>query len=150
MVSVRAELPSLVPENSTDALGRFRKVMTVLYAAGGALHFPDLFGAGPISSACGVSSFFDLSPVLQAVTLGWAVCGPVASFGLAFGKPWGDAIVVGVASAEVILGIDFTEATAPSPIPPPVVAAQIVSLASAFAIYAWRKSEEKGNGDGDR
>jgi hypothetical protein len=140
--AVRAELPSLVPEDSADALGRFRKVMTVLYAAGGALHFPDLLGQGPISSACGTSSFSELSPLLQAVTAGWAFLGPAASFGLATGKPWGDAIVVAVASCEVVLGIDFADAMAPSPIPAPVVAAQIVSLASVFAIYLWKRSEE--------
>ena len=102
--AVRAELPSLVPEDSADALGRFRKVMTVLYAAGGALHFPDLLGQGPISSACGTSSFSELSPLLQTVTAGWAFLGPVASFGLATSKSWGDAIVVAVASCEVVLG----------------------------------------------
>jgi hypothetical protein len=31
---------------------------------------------------------------------------------------------------------------APSPIPAPVVAAQIVSLASVFAIYLWKRSED--------
>ena len=137
-----AELPSLVPEDSADALGRFRKVMTVLYAAGGALHFPDLLGQGPISSACGTSSFSELSPLLQTVTAGWAFLGPVASFGLATSKSWGDAIVVAVASCEVVLGFDFADAMAPSPIPSPVVAAQVLSLASVFAIYLWKRSEE--------
>ena len=140
--AVRAELPSPVPEDSADALGRFRKVMTVLYAAGGALHFPDLLGQGPISSACGTSSFAELSPLLQAVTAGWAFLGPAASFGLATGKPWGDVIVVAVASCEVVLGIDFADAMAPSPIPAPVVAAQVTSLASVFAIYLWKRFEE--------
>ena len=138
----RAELPSLIPADSADALGRFRKVMVFLYAAGGALHFPDLFGAGPISSACGVVSFSELNPWLQAVTLGWAVCGPVASVGLATNKTWGDILVVAVASTEVVLGIDFTAEMAPSPIPVPVVAAQVVSLMSVFAIYVWRKTEK--------
>ena len=141
-LSVRAELPSLVPADSTDALGRFRKVMTVLYFTGGALHFPDLLGEGPISRACGVDAFSDLNPLLQFVTLGWAVLGPVASFGLATNKTWGDAIVVAVASTEVILGINFADAMAPSAIPSPVVAAQVVSLMSVFAIYTWKKTEE--------
>ena len=140
--AIRAELPSLVPEDSADALGRFRKVMTALYAAGGALHFPDLLGQGPISSACGTSSFSELSPLLQTVTAGWAFLGPVASFGLATSKSWGDAIVVAVASCEVVLGFDFADAMAPSPIPSPVVAAQVLSLASVFAIYLWKRSEE--------
>ena len=128
--------------DADDALARFRKVMTVLYAAGGALHFPDLFGAGPISGACGAEAFADLSPLLQAVTLGWATLGPIAAFGLGTGRAWGDAMLVGVASTEIVLGVDFAEAMAPSPIPPPVVGAQIACLVSVVAIYLWKKSEE--------
>jgi hypothetical protein len=51
-------------------------------------------------------------------------------------------IVVAVASCEVVLGIDFADAMAPSPIPSPVVAAQVTSLASVFAIYLWKRFEE--------
>jgi len=137
-----ASLPPLVPADADDALARFRKVMTVLYAAGGALHFPDLFGAGPISGACDAEAFADLSPLLQAVTLGWATLGPIAAFGLGTGRAWGDAVLVGVASTEIVLGVDFAEAMAPSPIPPPVVGAQIACLVSVVAIYLWKKSEE--------
>ena len=137
-----ASLPPLVPADADDALARFRKVMTVLYAAGGALHFPDLFGAGPISGACDAEAFADLSPLLQAVTLGWATLGPIAAFGLGTGRAWGDAMLVGVASTEIVLGVDFAEAMAPSPIPPPVVGAQIACLVSVVAIYLWKKSEE--------
>jgi hypothetical protein len=114
---VIAALPSLVPENADDALGRFRKVMCGLYLAGGALHFPDLFGSGPISAACGTSSFSALSVVLQAVTLGWSVLGPVAAFG------------------------DFADAMAPAAIPPPVVAAQVACLVSNVAIRGWKTTE---------
>jgi hypothetical protein len=135
-------LPPLVPADADDALARFRKVMTVLYAAGGALHFPDLFGAGPISGACDAEAFADLSPLLQAVTLGWATLGPIAAFGLGTGRAWGDAVLVGVASTEIVLGVDFAEAMAPSPIPPPVVGAQTACLVSVVAIYLWKKSEE--------
>jgi len=46
-----AELPSLIPDNADDALGRFRKVLTPLYLGGGLLHAPDLFGMGPICAA---------------------------------------------------------------------------------------------------
>jgi hypothetical protein len=121
------ELPSLLPETAADALGRYRKVMTGLYAAGrglaniaiarhvighcltktsrvqialdhaaengyqalsygGLLHMTDLFGAGPVSSAVGVSSFWELNHLLQAVTVGWAVLGPVAAVGLGTGR----------------------------------------------------------------
>lgn len=116
-----AELPSLVPEDADDALGRYRKVMTGLYAAGGLLHVPDLLGKGPISAAVGTSSFWELSPLLQAVTVGWAVLGPVAAVGLGTGQAWGDAILVGVASTEIVLGIDFSDAMAPAAIPREVV-----------------------------
>lgn len=141
--ATRAELPPLVPADADDALGRFRKVMTVLYAAGGALHFPDLLGRGPISAACGVDAFGDLSPILQAVTVGWAALGPIAAFGLATERAWGDAVLVGVASTEVVLGVDFADAMAPSPIPAPVVAAQVTCLASVVGIYLWKKREEE-------
>eukprot|EP00740_Mantoniella_antarctica_P026602 CAMPEP_0198690586 /NCGR_PEP_ID=MMETSP1468-20131203/179656_1 /TAXON_ID=1461545 /ORGANISM="Mantoniella sp, Strain CCMP1436" /LENGTH=178 /DNA_ID=CAMNT_0044442961 /DNA_START=98 /DNA_END=631 /DNA_ORIENTATION=+ len=111
---VVAELPSLIPSNASDALGRFRKVMTVLYAGGGLLHFPDLLGRGPISAAVGASSFEALSPVLQAVTVGWSVLGPVAALGMGTGRAWGEAVMVAVASAEIVLGVDFTDAMAPA------------------------------------
>ena len=93
--------------------------------------------------ACGAEAFADLSPLLQAVTLGWATLGPIAAFGLGTGRAWGDAVLVGVASTEIVLGVDFAEAMAPSPIPPPVVGAQIACLVSVVAIYLWKKSEEK-------
>ena len=112
-----AELPSLMPENADDALGRYRKVMTGLYAAGGLLHFPDLLGSGPISAAVGTSSFTELSPILQAVTVGWAVLGPTAAVGLSMGQAWGEAILVGVASTEIVLGVDFAEQMQPAAIP---------------------------------
>ena len=138
---VVAALPSLVPENADDALGRFRKVMCGLYLAGGALHVPDLFGSGPMSAATGTSSFADLSLVLRAVTLGWSVLGPVAAFGLGVGAWWGEAILVFVASAEIVLGVDFADAMAPAAIPPPVVAAQVACLFSNVAIRGWKTTE---------
>jgi hypothetical protein len=112
-----AALPSLLPANADDALGRYRKVMTGLYAAGGLLHVPDLLGKGPISAAMGTSSFWELSPLLQAVTVGWAVLGPVAAVGLGTGQVWGEAILVAVASAEIVLGVDFSDAMGAGAIP---------------------------------
>ena len=65
----------------------------------------------------GASSFEALSPVLQAVTVGWSVLGPVAALGMGTGRAWGEAVMVAVASAEIVLGVDFTDAMAPAAIP---------------------------------
>ena len=114
--------------------------MTVLYAAGGALHFPDLLGRGPISAACGVDAFGDLSPILQAVTVGWAALGPIAAFGLATERAWGDAVLVESRPRRWCWGWI-------SPTPwrrrpsAPVVAAQVTCLASVVGIYLWKKRE---------
>ena len=140
-----AELPSLTPKNADDALDRFRLVMTGLYAAGGLLHVPDLIGRGPICAAVGTSTFAGLSPLLRAVTVGWAVLGPAAAVGLGTKRAWGEAILVGVASTEIILGVDFADAMAPAAIPTPVVAAQVVCLLSIVTIRAWKTAEGAGD-----
>ena len=47
---------SIVPADAEDGLRRYRAVLAPLFLAGGFLHVPDLFGAGPISGAFDASS----------------------------------------------------------------------------------------------
>ena len=134
---------SLVPADAQDGLSRFRAVLAPLFFAGGALHAPDVFGAGPISNVCGVSAFTDLSTALQALTLLWAVGGPVAGVGLLNASFVGDIAVTAIASTEIIAGIDFPNVIAPASIPTPILYAQIINLTSLVALRAWESYENR-------
>ena len=94
---------SIVPADAEDGLRRYRAVLAPLFLAGGFLHVPDLFGAGPISGAFDASSLGELSPGARALTALWAVGGPAAEAGLATGSVVGDVGVTCVASAEIIV-----------------------------------------------
>ena len=48
-----------------------------------------------------------------------------------------------VASAEIIVGLDFPSAIAPAEIPGPIVAAQTVNLASLVGLRAWQTAERR-------
>ena len=43
--------------------------------------------------------------------------GPLAAIGMGTGRAWGEALLVAVASAEIILGVDFADAMSPASIP---------------------------------
>ena len=73
----------------------------------------------------------------------WAVGGPAAAAGLATGSVVGDVGVTCVASAEIIVGLDFPSAIAPAEIPGPIVAAQTVNLASLVGLRAWQTAERR-------
>ena len=79
---------SLVPADAQDGLSRYRAVLAPLFFAGGALHAPDVFGAGPISNVCGVSAFTDLSTALQALTLLWRWAVPSPASGCCAHHSW--------------------------------------------------------------
>lgn len=134
---------SLVPADAQDGLSRYRAVLAPLFFAGGALHAPDVFGTGPICNVCGVSAFTDLSAALQALTLLWAVGGPVAGAGLLNASFVGDIAVTAIASTEIIAGIDFPNVIAPASIPAPIVYAQIINLSSLVALRAWETYERR-------
>ena len=134
---------SIVPADAEDGLRRYRAVLAPLFLAGGFLHVPDLFGAGPISGAFDASSLGELSPGARALTALWAVGGPAAAAGLATGSVVGDVGVTCVASAEIIVGLDFPSAIAPAEIPGPIVAAQTVNLASLVGLRAWQTAERR-------
>ncbi len=134
---------SIVPADAEDGLRRYRAVLAPLFLAGGFLHVPDLFGAGPISGAFDASSLGELSPGARALTALWAVGGPAAAAGLATGSVVGDFGVTCVASAEIIVGLDFPSAIAPAEIPGPIVAAQTVNLASLVGLRAWQTAERR-------
>jgi hypothetical protein len=104
-----------------------------------------VFGAGPVSSACGVGSFAELTTPLKALTLLWAVGGPVTATGLFAGTFLGDAGVTLIASAEIVLGIDFPDLIAPAELPAPIVAAQCVNIASLVALRLWETAEKRAN-----
>jgi len=134
---------SILPADAEDGLRRYRAVLAPLFLAGGFLHVPDLFGVGPIAGAFDASSLGELSPGARALTALWAVGGPAAAAGLAMGSFVGDVAVTCVASAEIIVGIDFPGAIAPAEIPGPIVAAQIVNLASLVGLRAWQTAEKR-------
>jgi len=134
---------SILPADAEDGLRRYRAVLAPLFLAGGFLHIPDLFGVGPISGAFDASSLSELSPGARALTALWAVGGPAAAAGLATGSFVGDVAVTCVASAEIIVGIDFPGAIAPAEIPGPIVAAQIVNVTSLVGLRAWQTAERK-------
>ena len=138
---------SLVPKDASDGLSRYRAVLGPLFFAGGALHVPDLFGSGVISSACGVDAFSDLSTPLQALTALWAFGGPATALGLANASFVGDVGVTVIASTEIILGIDFPDLIAPAELPTPIVAAQIVNLCSLVALRAWETSSSSSSSE---
>ena len=108
----------MVPKDAADGLRRYRAVLGPLFLAGGLLHVPDVFGAGPVSSACGVGSFAELTTPLKALTLLWA---------------------------EIVLGIDFPDLIAPAELPAPIVAAQCVNIASLVALRLWETAEKRAN-----
>lgn len=134
---------SLVPRDAEDGLSRYRAVLAPLFFAGGALHAPDVFGAGPISHVCDVNAFADLSAPLQALTLLWACGGPVAAVGLLRASFIGDVAVTAIASAEIIIGVDFPSAIAPAEIPAPILCAQVINLSSLIALRSWETYEKK-------
>jgi hypothetical protein len=134
---------SILPADAEDGLRRYRAVLAPLFLAGGFLHVPDLFGVGPIAGAFDASSLGELSPGARALTALWAVGGPAAAAGLAMGSFVGDVAVTCVASAEIIVGIDFPGAIAPAEIPGPIVAAQMVNLASLVGLRAWQTAEKR-------
>jgi hypothetical protein len=134
---------SILPADAEDGLRRYRAVLAPLFLAGGFLHVPDLFGVGPIAGAFDASSLSELSPGARALTALWAVGGPAAAAGLAMGSFVGDVAVTCVASAEIIVGIDFPGAIAPAEIPGPIVAAQMVNLASLVGLRAWQTAEKR-------
>lgn len=136
---------SLVPKDAADGLRRYRAVLGPLFLAGGLLHVPDVFGAGPLSSACGVGSFAELTTPLKALTLLWAVGGPVTATGLFAGTFLGDVGVTLIASAEIVLGIDFPDLIAPAELPAPIVAAQCVNIASLVALRLWETAEKRAD-----
>jgi hypothetical protein len=134
---------TLLPKDASDGLKRYRAVLGPLFLAGGALHVPDLFGAGLISQQCGVESFGELSLALQALTALWAFGGPVTAFGLFTGSFAGDVGITAIASTEIILGIDFPAVIAPADLPTPIIAAQIVNLVSLVGLRGWETVEKK-------
>ena len=137
--------PSLVPADAADGLRRYRAVLGPLFLAGGLLHVPDVFGAGPVSAACDVGSFAELTTPLKALTLLWAVGGPVTATGLFAGTFLGDVGVTVIASTEIVLGIDFPDLIAPATLPAPIVAAQCVNIASLVALRLWETAEKRAN-----
>ena len=137
---------SLIPRDAADGLSRYRAVLAPLFLAGGLLHLPDCFGAGPISAACDVASFDALGAPVRALTLLWALGGPAAAFGLATASFVGDVGVAVIASAEIVLGVDFPNLIAPAEIPTPIIAAQVVNLSSLVALRGWETMETRRDG----
>ena len=140
---------SLLPANAADGLNRYRLVLGPLFALGGALHVPDLFGAGLIARACEATSFDGMPTFARGITALWALGGPATAAGMFAGARWADVGVVVIASTEIIAGVDFTEAIAPVEIPGPIVAAQCVNLAALVALRAWETAEAKASGGVD-
>ena len=82
---------------------------------------------------------------LKALTLLWAVGGPVTATGLFAGTFLGDVGVTVIASTEIVLGIDFPDLIAPATLPAPIVAAQCVNIASLVALRLWETAEKRSN-----
>lgn len=134
---------TLLPKDSADALYRYRKVMSVLFALGGALHVPDVFGAGPLANANNVDSFQQLPLLAKLVTVLWSVGGPATALLASQNAPIADFMVSFVASCEIIVGVDFNEGFGVE-IPSPIVFAQCVNVASAVGLRLWEKREKEG------
>jgi len=98
---------SLLPSDSSDALFRYRKVMSVLFLLGSLLHAPDVVGIGPLSRFNAVSSFQELPVLAKLVTATWCVGGPMSAVFANKNLPIADFMVAFVASVEIIVGVDF-------------------------------------------
>jgi len=133
---------SLLPSNSSDALFRYRKVMSVLFLLGSALHAPDVVGIGPLSRFNSVSSFQELPVLAKLVTATWCVGGPMSAVFASINLPIADFMIAFVASVEIIVGVDFKSGYGVE-IPEPIVAAQAVNLASAVGLRLWEKKEKE-------
>ena len=133
---------SLLPSNSSDALFRYRKVMSVLFLLGSLLHAPDVVGIGPLSRFNAVSSFQELPVLAKLVTATWCVGGPMSAVFANKNLPIADFMVAFVASVEIIVGVDFKSGYGVE-IPEPIIAAQAVNLASAVGLRLWEKKEKE-------
>ena len=133
---------SLLPSDSSDALFRYRKVMSVLFLLGSLLHAPDVVGNGPLSRFNSVSSFQELPVLAKLVTATWCVGGPMSAVFASMNLPIADFMVAFVASVEIIVGVDFKSGYGVE-IPEPIVAAQAVNLASAVGLRLWEKKEKE-------
>lgn len=133
---------SLLPSDSSDALFRYRKVMSVLFLLGSLLHAPDVVGIGPLSRFNAVSSFQELPVLAKLVTATWCVGGPMSAVFANKNLPIADFMVAFVASVEIIVGVDFKSGYGVE-IPEPIIAAQAVNLASAVGLRLWEKKEKE-------
>lgn len=133
---------SLLPSNSSDALFRYRKVMSVLFLLGSLLHAPDVVGIGPLSRFNAVTSFQELPVLAKLVTATWCVGGPMSAVFASMNLPIADFMVAFVASVEIIVGVDFKSGYGVE-IPEPIIAAQAVNLASAVGLRLWEKKEKE-------
>ena len=133
---------SLLPSDSSDALFRYRKVMSVLFLLGSLLHAPDVVGIGPLSRFNAVSSFQELPVLAKLVTATWCVGGPMSAVFANKNLPIADFMVAFVASVEIIVGVDFKSGYGVE-IPEPIIAAQAVNLVSAVGLRLWEKKEEE-------
>lgn len=132
---------SLLPSDSSDALFRYRKVMSVLCLLGSLLHAPDVVGIGPLSRFNAVSSFQELPVLAKLVTATWCVGGPMSAVFANKNLPIADFMVAFVASVEIIVGVDFKSGYGVE-IPEPIIAAQAVNLVSAVGLRLWEKKEK--------
>jgi len=132
---------SLLPSDSSDALFRYRKVMSVLFLLGSLLHAPDVVGIGPLSRFNAVSSFQELPVLAKLVTATWCVGGPMSAVFANKNLPIADFMVAFVASVEIIVGVDFKSGYGVE-IPEPIIAAQAVNLVSAVGLRLWEKKEK--------
>ena len=140
---------SLLPSDSSDALFRYRKVMSVLFLLGSLLHAPDVVGIGPLSRFNAVSSFQELPVLAKLVTATWCVGGPMSAVFANKNLPIADFMVAFVASVEIIVGVDFKSGYGVE-IPEPIIAAQAVNLVSAVGLRLWeRKEKEEERRDDD-
>ena len=133
---------SLLPSDSSDALFRYRKVMSVLFLLGSLLHAPDVVGIGPLSRFNAVSSFQELPVLAKLVTATWCVGGPMSAAFANKNLPIADFMVAFVASVEIIVGVDFKSGYGVE-IPEPIIAAQAVNLVSAVGLRLWEKKEKE-------
>ena len=138
---------SLLPSDSSDALFRYRKVMSVLFLLGSLLHAPDVVGIGPLSRFNAVSSFQELPVLAKLVTATWCVGGPMSAVFANKNLPIADFMVAFVASVEIIVGVDFKSGYGVE-IPEPIIAAQAVNLVSAVGLRLWEKKEKEEEEEG--
>ena len=133
---------SLLPSDSSDALFRYRKVMSVLFLLGSLLHAPDVVGIGPLSRFNAVSSFQELPVLAKLVTATWCIGGPMSAVFANKNLPIADFMIAFVASVEIIVGVDFKSGYGVE-IPEPIIAAQAVNLVSAVGLRLWEKKEKE-------